>query len=180
MRRRWNSSPHRLSISGQLAMEKFNNNEVVTLKPHHGSVFHTNYHPCSVAQHAVESSSAAERKPRQAYSNAQLERLEDEFMRDKYLNLDKRVELSIELNLTETQIKTWFQNRRTKWKKQMVVPATQKNQTKQQWPSKESWYGNCIPNCIYPSFITSLPLASYSDCTRFVPLEDRSPMNGLD
>ncbi|KAF2364701.1 Homeobox domain [Trinorchestia longiramus] len=63
----------------------------------------------------------ADRKPRQAYSAKQLERLEAEFKIDKYLSVSKRLELSQSLNLTETQIKTWFQNRRTKWKKQMAA-----------------------------------------------------------
>ncbi|XP_076322106.1 homeobox protein HMX2-like [Tachypleus tridentatus] len=62
-----------------------------------------------------------ERKPRQAYSAKQLERLESEFKVDKYLSVNKRMELSAALNLTEVQIKTWFQNRRTKWKKQMTA-----------------------------------------------------------
>ncbi|XP_037078449.1 homeobox protein ceh-19-like [Pollicipes pollicipes] len=61
-----------------------------------------------------------DRKPRQAYSTRQLERLEDEFKIDKYLSVSKRMELSKELQLTEVQIKTWFQNRRTKWKKQVA------------------------------------------------------------
>lgn len=62
-----------------------------------------------------------DRKPRQAYSAKQLERLECEFKIDKYLSVSKRLELSKALNLTEVQIKTWFQNRRTKWKKQMTA-----------------------------------------------------------
>ncbi|CAL7937453.1 unnamed protein product [Xylocopa violacea] len=61
-----------------------------------------------------------DRKPRQAYSAKQLERLEAEFKIDKYLSVSKRMELSKSLNLTEVQIKTWFQNRRTKWKKQLT------------------------------------------------------------
>ncbi|XP_012266277.3 NK1 transcription factor-related protein 1 [Athalia rosae] len=61
-----------------------------------------------------------DRKPRQAYSAKQLERLEAEFKLDKYLSVSKRMELSKSLNLTEVQIKTWFQNRRTKWKKQLT------------------------------------------------------------
>ncbi|KAI8035798.1 hypothetical protein M5D96_011404 [Drosophila gunungcola] len=61
-----------------------------------------------------------DRKPRQAYNASQLDRLEKEFIIDKYLSVSKRVELSRSLLLTEVQIKTWFQNRRTKWKKQMA------------------------------------------------------------
>uniref|UniRef100_A0AC35GRC1 Homeobox domain-containing protein n=1 Tax=Panagrolaimus sp. PS1159 TaxID=55785 RepID=A0AC35GRC1_9BILA len=62
-----------------------------------------------------------ERKPRQAYSASQLQTLENEFKDDKYLSVQKRIYLSQTLQLTETQIKTWFQNRRTKWKKQMTL-----------------------------------------------------------
>ncbi|KAK3607947.1 hypothetical protein CHS0354_006542 [Potamilus streckersoni] len=64
---------------------------------------------------------SVDRKPRQAYSSHQLERMEAEFRNNKYLTVNTRIELSRELNLTETQIKTWFQNRRTKWKKQIAV-----------------------------------------------------------
>ncbi|KAK5985393.1 Homeobox domain-containing protein, partial [Trichostrongylus colubriformis] len=59
--------------------------------------------------------------PRQAYTAQQLEKLESEFQCDKYLSVQKRIHLSRSLNLTETQIKTWFQNRRTKWKKQLTT-----------------------------------------------------------
>ncbi|XP_027196418.2 uncharacterized protein LOC113790912 [Dermatophagoides pteronyssinus] len=61
-----------------------------------------------------------ERRPRQAYNTKQLERLESEFQNDKYLTVSKRIELSCALSLSEVQIKTWFQNRRTKWKKQLM------------------------------------------------------------
>lgn len=64
--------------------------------------------------------SGIDRKPRQAYSQVQLSKLESEFKQDKYLSVSKRLELSKSLNLTEVQIKTWFQNRRTKWKKQLT------------------------------------------------------------
>ncbi|KAL7071352.1 hypothetical protein ACQ4LE_009388 [Meloidogyne hapla] len=61
-----------------------------------------------------------ERKPRQAYTEHQLNTLELAFMEDKYLSVQTRVQLAVDLMLSETQIKTWFQNRRTKWKKQLT------------------------------------------------------------
>ncbi|KAL3083818.1 hypothetical protein niasHS_008163 [Heterodera schachtii] len=61
-----------------------------------------------------------DRKPRQAYTAPQLNILEESFRADKYLSVQKRVQLANELALTETQVKTWFQNRRTKWKKQLT------------------------------------------------------------
>lgn len=45
--------------------------------------------------------------------------MEDEFTKHRYINETKRAELSSELGLTETQVKTWFQNRRTKWRKEI-------------------------------------------------------------
>ncbi|XP_028967267.1 pituitary homeobox x-like [Galendromus occidentalis] len=74
-----------------------------------------------------------DRKPRQAYSVKQLERLESEFKIDKYLSVSKRMELSAALNLTEVQIKTWFQNRRTKWKKQMTAKVKMAQRSAIRW-----------------------------------------------
>ncbi len=43
--------------------------------------------------------------------------MEAEFEAAHYITREKRIELSIKLGLTERQIKTWFQNRRMKMKK---------------------------------------------------------------
>ncbi|CAL1685766.1 unnamed protein product [Lasius platythorax] len=57
------------------------------------------------------------KRPRTAFTAAQIKSLEAEFERNKYLSVAKRLQLSKNLKLTETQIKIWFQNRRTKWKR---------------------------------------------------------------
>ncbi|CAG0886386.1 unnamed protein product [Darwinula stevensoni] len=57
------------------------------------------------------------KRPRTAFTASQIKTLEAEFERNKYLSVSKRIQLSKALKLTETQIKIWFQNRRTKWKR---------------------------------------------------------------
>ncbi|XP_045585102.2 homeobox protein MSH-D-like [Procambarus clarkii] len=68
---------------------------------------------------AEDAKSCEERKkrPRTAFTASQIKALEQEFEKNKYLSVSKRLQLSKQLKLTETQIKIWFQNRRTKWKR---------------------------------------------------------------
>ena len=53
-----------------------------------------------------------QRKARTAFSDHQLQTLENNFERQKYLSVQDRMELAAKLNLTDTQVKTWYQNRR--------------------------------------------------------------------
>ena len=55
------------------------------------------------------------------FTEGQLLRLEREFDIKKYLSTSDRVGLAAELGLTQLQVKTWYQNRRMKWKKQNRV-----------------------------------------------------------
>jgi len=58
------------------------------------------------------------RRIRTAYSYEQLVALENKFRTTRYLSVCERLNLALSLALSETQVKIWFQNRRTKWKKQ--------------------------------------------------------------
>ncbi|CAF2586192.1 unnamed protein product [Rotaria sp. Silwood2] len=62
-----------------------------------------------------------QRKPRTAFTDAQLNTLEKSFERQKYLSVQERLELANRLRLSDTQVKTWYQNRRTKWKRQACL-----------------------------------------------------------
>ena len=63
----------------------------------------------------------SKKRKRTAFTTTQVKELEGEFRRSKYLTISRRTELSKSLKLTETQIKIWFQNRRTKWKRKIAA-----------------------------------------------------------
>lgn len=58
------------------------------------------------------------RKPRVLFSQAQVLALERRFRQQRYLSAPEREHLASALQLTSTQVKIWFQNRRYKCKRQ--------------------------------------------------------------
>ncbi|XP_074640230.1 T-cell leukemia homeobox protein 2-like [Tubulanus polymorphus] len=58
------------------------------------------------------------KKPRTSFSRYQIVELEKRFHRQKYLASAERSALAKALKMTDAQVKTWFQNRRTKWRRQ--------------------------------------------------------------
>uniref|UniRef100_A0A8C4QUX1 T cell leukemia homeobox 3b n=1 Tax=Eptatretus burgeri TaxID=7764 RepID=A0A8C4QUX1_EPTBU len=58
------------------------------------------------------------KKPRTSFSRLQVCELEKRFHRQKYLASAERAALAKALKMTDAQVKTWFQNRRTKWRRQ--------------------------------------------------------------
>lgn len=60
----------------------------------------------------------ARRRPRVLFSQAQVSELERRFGQQRYLSSPEREQLAHALQLTSTQVKIWFQNRRYKCKRQ--------------------------------------------------------------
>nr|KAG5693675.1 hypothetical protein BaRGS_008317 [Batillaria attramentaria]KAG5693808.1 hypothetical protein BaRGS_029438 [Batillaria attramentaria] len=69
--------------------------------------------------HPYQNRAAPKRKkPRTAFTRSQVVELEKRFQRQKYLASAERSSLAKQLKMTDAQVKTWFQNRRTKWRRQ--------------------------------------------------------------
>ncbi|XP_043465179.1 uncharacterized protein LOC122500348 [Leptopilina heterotoma] len=82
------------------------------------------------------------KKARTTFTGRQIFELEKQFEIKKYLSSSERADMAKLLNVTETQVKIWFQNRRTKWKKQDNISnaeaAEHKNQNNPKTTSVKS------------------------------------------
>ncbi|XP_041985397.1 homeobox protein slou [Aricia agestis] len=85
------------------------------------------------------------RRARTAFTYEQLVSLENKFKTTRYLSVCERLNLALSLSLTETQVKIWFQNRRTKWKKQN--PGMDVNSPTVPPPAG---FGGSYPGVLYP------------------------------
>ncbi|MED6241712.1 hypothetical protein ATANTOWER_024931 [Ataeniobius toweri] len=62
---------------------------------------------------------APQRRVRTKFTPEQISKLEKIFSKHKYMDAGERVKTAQKLNLTETQVRTWFQNRRMKLKREV-------------------------------------------------------------
>uniref|UniRef100_A0A8D3A4Z1 Notochord homeobox n=1 Tax=Scophthalmus maximus TaxID=52904 RepID=A0A8D3A4Z1_SCOMX len=70
--------------------------------------------------HSFKSKGGKSKRMRTSFTSEQLSRLEKEFARQQYMVGSERFLLASALQLTEAQVKVWFQNRRIKWRKQSL------------------------------------------------------------
>ncbi|RZF45594.1 hypothetical protein LSTR_LSTR017141 [Laodelphax striatellus] len=69
------------------------------------------------------------KKPRTSFTRLQFAELEKRFHKQKYLASAERAALAKTLKMTDAQVKTWFQNRRTKWSRGRLSLETRSLQT---------------------------------------------------
>ncbi|KAL4609529.1 transcription factor LBX2-like [Arapaima gigas] len=84
----------------------------------------------ATVQDASIISTAPGRRPRTAFTTEQINHLEKAFKRNIYLGTHDKAELCKKLNLSDKQIRNWFQNRRMKLKRTYQDNLTQSSQAK--------------------------------------------------
>eukprot|EP00795_Rhopilema_esculentum_P002573 gene2573-766_t len=73
----------------------------------------------------LQPDSKKRKRIRAAFSAGQVYELERIFDRQKYLSAPERAELSKALKLSEQQVKIWFQNRRYKTKRKLIMKSAE-------------------------------------------------------
>ncbi|XP_036604171.1 ventral anterior homeobox 2 [Trichosurus vulpecula] len=96
------------------------------------------------------------KRTRTSFTAEQLYRLEMEFQRCQYVVGRERTELARQLNLSETQVKVWFQNRRTKQKKDQSRDSEKHSSTS----TSEAFATSNILRLLEQGRLLSVPRAS--------------------
>ncbi|XP_053314078.1 homeobox protein notochord-like [Spea bombifrons] len=112
-------------------------------------IAYTHYSNSSMDSLPWQTGQCKMKRVRTVFTPEQLDRLEKEFLKQQYMVGTERVDLASTLNLSETQVKVWFQNRRIKWRKQSqeqkkaklsqfgVIPADSTGQTEERNPEEQ-------------------------------------------
>ncbi|XP_053615546.1 homeobox protein HMX3 [Plodia interpunctella] len=89
------------------------------------------------SEEGEETGAGRRKKARTTFTGRQIFELEKLFEVKKYLSSGERADMAKLLNVTETQVKIWFQNRRTKWKKKDNISNAEVAELKHQTKSVE-------------------------------------------
>ncbi|XP_001656642.2 homeobox protein GBX-2 [Aedes aegypti] len=113
-----------------------------------------------------DGNSRRKKKARTTFTGRQIFELEKQFEVKKYLSSSERTEMAKLLNVTETQVKIWFQNRRTKWKKQdgesAAGTANSSKESKSPKPPSSSPSTLPSPTPAFPTAPSSSSSSAYS------------------
>lgn len=108
--------------------------------------------------------SRSKRKPRTVFSRIQLARMKEAFTSKPYLTTDERKSLAVELKVTPEQVKVWFQNHRSKLKRQgRLICATSCVEHLQHYSAASHQSGSHVNQ------LGNYALAPHSLNTAFVP-----------
>ena len=125
------------------------------------------------------------KKARTAFSREQVADLEKKFQEKKYLSSAERGELAERLKLSDMQVKTWFQNRRMKFKRQSEEAEMEMKSPKYPYGSFMSYGGAMSPFYVPMPYKThdgsSMPY-TYSAPTLRSPHQTTPPLGsaGMD
>lgn len=160
---------------------------------HHSQTDHNSHQIASILS---SKSMKRNRRRRTAFTHSQLAFLERKFRCQKYLSVADRSEVANTLNLSETQVKTWYQvnfdlihlfinyysqtnytlkNRRTKWKRQnqLRIEQLRYQSMDKETPNDESVRALCCPTISSLTkkyscdFLTSANMNGYNQITPY-------------
>ncbi|XP_029722820.1 T-cell leukemia homeobox protein 3 isoform X1 [Aedes albopictus] len=106
------------------------------------------------------------KKPRTSFTRIQVAELEKRFHKQKYLASAERAALARGLKMTDAQVKTWFQNRRTKWRRQTAEEREAERQAANrlmlslQAEALSKGFGQPPPSAAPPNAAPGAPLAA--------------------
>ncbi|KAJ8418010.1 hypothetical protein AAFF_G00137190 [Aldrovandia affinis] len=81
--------------------------------------------PSTEEDNERENAEMIHRRARTKFTSEQIYKLERTFKKHKYLDPTERIKTAAKLNLSETQVRTWFQNRRMKLKREVQDWSTE-------------------------------------------------------